>query len=65
MPYGQPGPSQTPRPLFPIWVPSATLGTRSTFAVSRDGQRFLVNMWDPGTVVAPIALVVNWPAAIK
>ena len=53
------------RMLFAVHVPSATLGTRSTYAATRDGQKFLVNTWDAGSVVDPMTLVVNWPATIK
>jgi Tol biopolymer transport system component len=53
------------QPLFEVRVPAATLGTRSTFAVSKDGQRFLFNMWDPQAASAPISLFVNWPATLK
>jgi hypothetical protein len=48
-----------------VRVPAPVLGTRSTYAVSPDGQRFLFNMWDSKTAFAPITLVVNWPAAIR
>ena len=53
------------RPLFDVRVPSPALGTRSTYAVSPDGQRFLLNMWDPKDAFRPITVVVNWPAEIK
>jgi Tol biopolymer transport system component len=53
------------QPLFEVRVPAATLGTRSTYAVSSDGQRFLFNMWDPQAASGPIALFVNWPATLR
>ena len=53
------------RPLFPVRVPAPGLGTRSTFAATPDGQRFLVNTWDATTGVTPITLVVNWPDTLK
>ena len=53
------------RPLFPVRVPAAGLGTRSTFAVTPDGSRFLVNTWDADNAIAPITLVVNWPETLK
>jgi WD40 repeat protein len=53
------------RPLFNVRVPPPALGTRSTYAVSPDGQRFLINMWDPKAAFAPITVVVNWPEALK
>ena len=51
--------------LFEVRVPAPALGTRSTYAVSRDGQRFLFNMWDPASATIPITVVVNWPATIR
>ena len=53
------------RPLFEVRVPAPGLGTRSTYAVSRDGQRFLFNTWDERVALTPITLVVNWPQALK
>ena len=54
-----------PRPLFAVRVPAPGLGTRSTFAATPDGQRFLVNTWDATTTVTPITLLVNWPETVK
>jgi Tol biopolymer transport system component len=51
-------------PLFDIRVPGTGLGTRSTYAVAGNGQRFLVNTWDQRSAMAPITLVVNWPATL-
>ena len=53
------------RSLFDVRVPAPVLGTRSTYAVARDGQRFLVNTWDPKAALTPITLVVNWTAGVK
>jgi hypothetical protein len=38
--------------------------TRNRFAVSADGQRFLINT-DPQTTSAPITVVLNWAAELK
>lgn len=38
--------------------------TRNRFAVSADGQRFLINT-DPQTTSAPITVVLNWAAGLK
>jgi dipeptidyl aminopeptidase/acylaminoacyl peptidase len=57
--------SAAPHPLFSVRVPAPVLGTRSTYAVSPDGRRFLFNMWDSKAASSPITLVVNWPAAIR
>jgi hypothetical protein len=41
-------------------------GPRYAYDVSPDGQRFLVNtMVDQNTSVAPITVVVNWPATMR
>lgn len=53
-----------PRALFQAPV-VADLGTyRSQFAVSRDGQRFLVDAADPASSREPITVLVNWAAAL-
>jgi Tol biopolymer transport system component len=49
------------RQLFEIHVPAPQLGTRSTYAPTRDGQRFLFNTWDAKAALSPIVVVVNWP----
>jgi serine/threonine protein kinase/Tol biopolymer transport system component len=54
-----------PQPLFDVFVPAPQLGSRSTFAVSRDGQQFLFTTWDAAAAQTPITLVVNWPASLK
>ena len=63
--FGGVKPAMPVHALFDVRVPAPVLGTRSTYAVAPDGQRFLVNMWDPKAALTPITLVVNWPAAIK
>jgi hypothetical protein len=39
--------------------------TAFNYAVSRDGQRFLVNATEEGEVEAPITLLVNWAEALR
>jgi eukaryotic-like serine/threonine-protein kinase len=46
-------------------VPAAGLGTRTTYAVTRDGQKFLVNTWNTTMAATPLTLVVNWPETVK
>jgi Tol biopolymer transport system component/predicted Ser/Thr protein kinase len=53
------------RPLFATRMPAPGLGTRSTFAATPDGSRFVVNTWDANAASSPITLVVNWPEALK
>ena len=57
--------SGAPRRQFYVRVPAPQLGTRSTYAATRDGQRFLFNMWDPAFATLPLTVVVNWPATIR
>ena len=57
--------SGSERLLFAAHVPAGTLGTRSTYGATPDGQKFLVNTWDAGNAIEPLTLVLNWPAAIK
>ena len=44
--------------------PAPQLGTRSTYAPTRDGQRFLFNTWDAKAAISPIVVVVNWHETI-
>jgi hypothetical protein len=46
----------TPRPLFEI--PLTGAGLRDRFAVTRDGQRFLLNL--PQKSAEPVRVLVNW-----
>ena len=55
--------AETPAALFPI--PNGIVFTTGTqYAVSRDGQRFLVNIRQR-QAPAPLTVVVNWTAAIQ
>jgi serine/threonine protein kinase/Tol biopolymer transport system component len=55
----------TPKPLFKTHLVPAEYW-RSNYAVSRDGQRFLM-MVPPGAEAkpSPVSIVVNWPALLK
>jgi serine/threonine protein kinase/Tol biopolymer transport system component len=48
----------------PLFEARALDPTRNSFAVSADGQRFLINT-DPQTTSAPITVVLNWAAGLK
>ncbi len=54
----------TPQALFDIPMGSGA-GIVARYGVSRDGQRFLMNVPDPASERAPIELVLNWPALLK
>jgi Tol biopolymer transport system component len=55
-----PGP---PTPLFVTAVRRASPGQQ--YAVTKDGTRFLMNSRVQDTVVEPLTVVVNWPAAVQ
>jgi Tol biopolymer transport system component len=52
------------RPLFDLRALPTDQG-RAVYDVSPDGQRFLVNAVEEPTGVAPITIVVNWPALLR
>jgi hypothetical protein len=51
-----------PRPLFRIALPHSIAAVRRSYAVSRDGQRFLVVDWPGDVVASPIVVVLGPPA---
>jgi serine/threonine protein kinase/dipeptidyl aminopeptidase/acylaminoacyl peptidase len=53
-----------PAALFDIPM-GFTGGITARYAVSRDGQRLLMNVPDPVAQRAPIELIINWPALLK
>ena len=56
-------PSVGPDALVPTFVPS--LNTSRTYAVTRDGQRFLAIARPRQARVEPLTVVVNWTAGIQ
>jgi hypothetical protein len=52
------------RPLFDV-PPLPTDQGRAVYDVTADGQRFLINAIEEPTRVAPITVVVNWPALLR
>ncbi len=53
-----------PHELFDARVSGLT-DVRTHYAVSRDGQRFLVNRLSEGDASSPITVVLNWTAGLK
>ena len=55
-----------PRLLFQMPLPERTIGDPSRYAVSPDGQRFLVTTTDDGGAAedAPVHVMLNWRTAI-
>jgi Tol biopolymer transport system component len=56
-----PSPAGLPGPLFPTGVVSRN----NTYAVTRDGQRFLVNGPQSVGPPAPLTVIVNWGATLQ
>ena len=52
----------TVRPLFSVRVPVAR---RFFYAVSPDGERFLINTLPQQAAATPFTVIVNWPASVK
>ena len=55
----------TPQPLFGVDVVTPTFPYPNDYAVSADGQRFLVNSVEPEPNRQALTVVLNWPAALK
>ena len=45
--------------------PYAALGVKQQYDVTRDGQRFLLNVSLEDAASPPITIVVNWTAGLK
>jgi eukaryotic-like serine/threonine-protein kinase len=54
-----------PKGLFQTRVPALTVYDRNCYAVTKDGQRFLINTLVDEAVSSPITLVLNWTAGLK
>ena len=52
-----------PRPLFDTGIRGGFLDRRNQYLVTKDGQRFLVNLSAEDENSAPITVVMNWDAA--
>ena len=52
-----------PVSLFQPNVTSFAFALRNTYAVTRDGERFVINVQEPGET--PVAVVVNWLAELE
>jgi len=53
----------TPRPLFELHV--SNLPGPPYYDVTRDGQRFLINVAGEETTPTPMTIVINWDAGLK
>jgi hypothetical protein len=51
-----------PRVLFDTGIRTSVAETRNHYVVTRDGQRFLVNISADDENSAPITVVLNWDA---
>ncbi|OLD57382.1 MAG: hypothetical protein AUI54_03010 [Acidobacteria bacterium 13_1_40CM_2_56_5] len=61
-PDGQSLETGTPAALFPVRIAGGPLpgGAGQQYAVSSDGQRFLVNLAVDEGAASPITLILNW-----
>jgi hypothetical protein len=50
-----------PTPLFP----AGAVSVHNTYAVTRDGQRFLVNRPQNAATTAPLTVIVNWTSTLR
>ena len=66
-PDGQSLEPETPAALFPVRIAGGTLSrfNRQQYAVSSDGQRFLVNLAADEGPASPITLILNWKPKAK
>ena len=53
-----------PRALFDTGVRGLFLDRRNHYVVTRDGQRFLVNVTAEDDSIAPITVILNWEATL-
>lgn len=53
----------TAQPLFQTRVPLVA-NQRSNYAVTRDGQRFLINTSTGEGLSSPLSVALNWPALL-
>ena len=54
-----------PKALFPAVHPSALTGSNLQYSVTRDGQRFLVNLRPQQSSVVPLTVIVNWTTVLE
>jgi serine/threonine protein kinase len=54
-----------PRALFNTGITASFINRRNQYVVTRDGQRFLVNISAEDENSAPITVVLNWQAPLK
>lgn len=52
----------TPHALFATGLGGSLIDPRNQYAVTRDGQRFLVNLSAEDENAAPITVLMNWGA---
>jgi eukaryotic-like serine/threonine-protein kinase len=55
----------SPQPLFDTGIRASFVDRRNQYVVTRDGQRFLVNVSAEDENSAPITVVLNWQAGLK
>jgi hypothetical protein len=56
--------ARMPRALFDVDIAEATTPYPSDYAVSTDGQRFLINAVVDQPSRPPLTVILNWPTAL-
>ena len=66
-PDGQSLETGTPVALFPVRIAGGPLPSvnKQQYAVSSDGQRFLVNLAADESTTSPITIILNWKPSAK
>ena len=54
-------PAGLPTTLFP----AEAVSINNMYAVTKDGQRFLVNRWSNAATTAPLTVIVNWASTLQ
>ncbi len=65
LPGGDPALAAAPRALFQARVPATGNQYRTNYAVTADGQRFIVNTRLENVAPTPLTVVLNWPAGLR
>jgi hypothetical protein len=65
IPEGDAFAAGVPKTLFQTRVPLTGNPYRTNYAVSRDGQRFLVNTSSDEGLSSPLTIVLNWTALLE
>jgi len=57
--------ASSPAGLPTMLFPTGAVSVHNTYAVTRDGQRLLVNRPQNAVATAPLTVIVNWTSTFK